>query len=217
MLERIVRRKKSLVFLGYNLRFLPALQCVKAQLLRQTIGALYFAQIEMGQYLPTWRTNIAYSESYSSKREYGGGVALDLSHEVDYMRYLFGEPCLWKTLKTKVSDLKIDSDDVFAGIYKYKSGFICHIHLDYLQPEPKRQIRIVGSKGYIICDLIGKWIEVRSGRKKFRITKESFFRIEDTYIAELKLFLKNLKKHREVAISINDGINDLKLLEDGHD
>ena len=39
-------------------------------------------------FLPDWRKNIAYSKSYSSIKKQGGGVLLDLSHELDYATYL---------------------------------------------------------------------------------------------------------------------------------
>ena len=108
ILEEIARNKKTKIFVAYNLRFLPALRYIKDLLAQEVIGKLYFAKIEVGQYLPCWRKNINYQDSYSSKTEYGGGVALDLSHEVDYMRYLFGDPHLWKTIKSKAADLETD-------------------------------------------------------------------------------------------------------------
>lgn len=216
ILEKNVKTMRIKIFLAYNLRFLPAIQYVKKQLSQKIIGDLYFARIEAGNYLPDWRANINYSESYSSKKELGGGVALDLSHEIDYMRYFFGEPLEWKTLKTKVSNLKIDSDDVFEGIYKYLNGFICNIHLDYLQRKPMRQIRVVGSKGHIICDLAQKWIEVDVGENKTRLTQENLFKTEDTYIDELQFFIKNMDLDKGSNTAIHDGIRSLKLLDDGN-
>lgn len=214
ILEEIVQDKKLKVFVAYNLRFLEAIKYIKEQLSRKAIGDLYFAQIEVGQYLPTWRANINYSDSYSSKKECGGGVALDLSHEVDYMRYLFGEPASWKTLKSKVSSLKMDSEDIFEGIYKYEQGFICNIHMDYLQPKSRRQIRIVGSKGYIACDIVEKWVETYSEENITRLTEGKLFEIEDTYVNELQTFIENINLNKDPDISINDGVRVLELLED---
>ena len=80
------------------------------------IGSLYFAEIEVGQYLPAWSPLSDYRESYSARKERGGGAASDLSHEIDYMRYLFGDPVSWKIMKSKVSDLDINCEDVFKGL-----------------------------------------------------------------------------------------------------
>ena len=217
ILKETARNKKIKIFVAYNLRFLPAIQYIKNQLSLKVLGDLYFAKIEVGQYLPSWKTNINYIDSYSANAEYGGGVALDLSHEVDYMRYLFGEPDLWKTLKSKVSDLKINSEDIFEGIYKYRQGFICNVHMDYLQCKTKRRIHIVGSKGYITCDMIEKWIEISSKENEIRLTEKNLFNVENTYIEELLHFIQNIKLNKEPDISVDDGIKAIKLLEDGHD
>ena len=43
----------------------------------------------MRSYLPKWRKNIVYSNSNSAKKKYGGGVLLELSHELDYLQWIF--------------------------------------------------------------------------------------------------------------------------------
>ena len=40
-------------------------------------------------YLPQWRKK-NYKKSYSSNAKLGGGVSLDLSHEIDYIQWIFG-------------------------------------------------------------------------------------------------------------------------------
>lgn len=217
LLKEIVQKNQTNVFIAYNLRYLPAIQYLKGHISQKVLGNLYFAQIEVGQYLPSWRSNVNYSDSYSANAEYGGGVSLDLSHEVDYMRFLFGEPYLWKTLKSKASELDINSEDIFEGIYKFEQGFMCHVHMDYLQCKAKRKIRIVGSKGEIVCDFIGKWIDIQVSDHKSRLTEESLFKMEDTYKDELRHFIETLEFKKASAISIDDGIKALRLLEDSHD
>lgn len=216
-LKEIVEKNRVKAFVAYNLRFLPAIRHLKDQISQKVLGDLYFAHIEVGQYLPSWRTNVHYTASYSAHAEFGGGAALDLSHEVDYMRYLFGEPYLWKTVKSKVSDLDIDSEDILEGIYKYERGFMCHVHMDYLQRKAKRQIRIFGSTGEIICDFAGKWIDIQLHGNKTRLMEEDLFKMAETYRTELQYFIETLMTNKEPAISIDDGIQTLRLLEDSHD
>ena len=153
-LKKLAGNKKIKIFIAYNFRFLGAMQYIKNQIGGGVIGSLCFAEIEAGQYLPAWRPLSDYRESYSARKEQGGGVALDLSHEIDYMRYLFGDPVSWKIMKSKVSDLDIDSEDIFKGIYRFSSGFLCSVHTDYIRNNKKRGINIVGSKGSIECDFI---------------------------------------------------------------
>jgi len=61
--------------------------------------------------LPDWRPWQDYSQSYSAKKELGGGVVLDLIHELDYSYWLFGEFYELKSFTGKVSNLKIETND----------------------------------------------------------------------------------------------------------
>lgn len=216
-LRKLACQKGIKIFVAYNLRFLPAIKYVAEKISKGIIGDLYFSQIEAGQYLPSWRANNHYTKSYSSKTECGGGVSLDLSHEVDYMRFLFGDPFMWKTVRSKVSDLEINCDDIFEGIYKFHSGFTCTIHLDYLQRSPKRIIRIFGSKGEIVCNLIEKRIVIQSTIESSLLTEDSFFDVADTYSTELSHFIAMIQSEKEPLLTIDDGIKALELLIDYHD
>ncbi|MBE3139991.1 MAG: Gfo/Idh/MocA family oxidoreductase, partial [Thermoplasmata archaeon] len=85
-------RKRLLVLLvGYNFRFYQPLQVVHQALQDGQIGRVLSTRAEVGQYLPDWRPAIDYSQSVSAKSELGGGALLELSHELDYVRWLVGE------------------------------------------------------------------------------------------------------------------------------
>lgn len=215
-LRDVVKRKKIKAFIGYNLRFLGAIEYIKDRLSKGILGNLYFAKIEVGQNLLQWRPDRDYRNSYSSSREKGGGVALDLSHEIDYMRYLFGDPCYWKVIRTKVSGLEIDSDDIFEGVYVYDNNFVCNVHMDYLQLDKKRDIRIVGSEGTLVCDFVKKNIRVNRNNKEETVNDASLFDINKTYENELIHFMASIENDTEPKVTLEDGIKALKLLEDGN-
>jgi predicted dehydrogenase len=216
LLERTARSRGVAIGIGYNLRYLPVMGYIKDFLSRKLLGELYFGAIEVGQFLPSWRQNISYSDSYSAMSEEGGGVALDLSHEVDYMRHLFGEPDSWKTMKARVSDLKIDTEDVFEGLYRFPGGFICHVHMDYLQREARRSLRLLGSKGRLECDMIGRRLDITTDDETVHLQESSLFDIEKTYADELHSFIGRLASGGKPEISLDDGIRALNLLEDSH-
>lgn len=216
ILKNIAHEQKLKVFVAYNLRFLGAIQKIKQELEDETIGKLFFAQIEVGQYLPDWRPHADYRKSYSADNKKGGGVSLDLSHELDYMQYLFGMPHVWKTFKTKVSNLAINSDDLFEGIYKFYDGFVCNVHLDYLQKIKKRTIKIDGSKGTITVDMVGKYMEIVKGNERQYLNDESLFDTGKTYMDELCHFMDTVKNDSSPLISLDDGISILKMLEDSY-
>ena len=49
----------------------------------------------------------------------GGGVSIDLIHEIDYMTYLFGFPKKDHYISGTFSDLEIDSDDLAVHLFEY--------------------------------------------------------------------------------------------------
>src|SRR3989338_7683718 len=91
-LREIARKKKIKIFIGYNLRFLGAMKYIREKLSEGLLCRLYFAKIEVGQYLPDWRPSRDYRNSYSASAVRGGGVALDLSHDGGYNRQFFFFP-----------------------------------------------------------------------------------------------------------------------------
>ena len=216
VLKALVTEKRLKVFVGYNLRFLDAMSYIKGQLSKGVIGELCFARIEVGQYLPAWRPERDYRQFYSANREKGGGVSLDLSHEVDYMRFLFGEPGCWKVIKSKASRLEIDAEDLFEGIFRYDSGFVCSVHMDYLQREKMRQMRVVGSEGTLSCDFIKGSIEIRGNNAHTILNDKDMFDMDRTYLNELSHFVESIEKDIDPCITLEDGIAALRLLEDGN-
>ncbi len=139
------------VYVGYVLRFHPVLQKVKLLLKGQQV---LNANIACGSYLPSWRTNINYRDSYSAKKAEGGGVLLDLSHELDYIVWLLGNLLEVKSYQAKVSDLEIDSDDVVSLVGKTDQQAIVNLVMDYFSKSAYRQIRINTNGFTLEADLI---------------------------------------------------------------
>ena len=76
---------------AYNLRFLPSLQAYRERIQFGVIGKVLSVRCEIGQYLPSWRPGSDYRQAVSASRALGGGALLELSHEIDYLRWIFGE------------------------------------------------------------------------------------------------------------------------------
>ena len=145
------------VFVAYNLRFHPLLQKLKAILADEDV---YYANILAGQYLPTWRPNQDYRESYSAKLSLGGGVLRDLSHELDYINWLFGDITVVSSINTKISDLEIESDDIFTALAKTDKGAIINVTMDYISKTPLRRITIHTKTKTIEADMVTNTINL---------------------------------------------------------
>jgi len=128
---------KNNVFVGYVLRFHPLLQKLKQFLGNETVINV---NVSCGSYLPTWRQNVDYRDSYSAKKEKGGGVLLDLSHEIDYVQWFFGKVIELKSYQLHISDLEIDSDDMVIFIGKTERGVLVNCSIDYISKITHRRM-----------------------------------------------------------------------------
>ena len=77
--NKSLKIKRNKVIVGYNLRYHPIIKFLKKKIRNKKIYSTY---IFCGSYLPDWRKSRNYKSSYSSSKKEGGGVLLDLSHEI---------------------------------------------------------------------------------------------------------------------------------------
>ena len=149
--------KNNQVYVGYNLRFHPLLKKIKKFISGRPLWNL---QVFCGSYLPDWRPERDYRQTYSAKKNSGGGVLLDLSHELDYVQWLAGNIELKHAVSEKVSVLDIDSDDLLLLSGKTEGGAHIHISQNYFTRNPLRQILIDGKGISIRADLVTNLLSV---------------------------------------------------------
>lgn len=118
---------------------------------------VFSARIICSSYLPEWRPNIDYRKNYSAIKALGGGVTLDLIHELDYMAGLFGMPEKVVNIRGHYSNLEIDSDDLSVYIAQYADK-LCEVHLDYFGRTYQRTCELYTAQGTFIADFGKNWI-----------------------------------------------------------
>lgn len=137
-LDDLQLEKDKVVYVACPLRYTAVIDYLKKNI---DIKDIFSARIISSSYLPEWRPGVDYRQTYSAKKELGGGVSIDLIHEWDYLYYLFGEPDEVCSFKGKYSDLEINSDDLAVSMARY-SDKIAEIHLDYFGRSPIREIQL---------------------------------------------------------------------------
>ena len=196
------------IFTAYNLRFHPIITALHELLKDKTI---FCANIICGQYLPSWRPQRDYRDTYSAKRELGGGVLRDLSHELDYAMYLFGEIQNLKAISTTVSDLQINSDDIFRGVGLSQNKVVLNISLDYISKKPIRQLIIHTKTQTIEADLINNKLLSYDVDGKETIHLENLS-IERNHTYE-KMHSSILNQQTKSVASFEDGLKVLALID----
>ncbi len=141
-------RRTGRVLVGYNLRFHAGLRRVRELVLAGAIGRILTARAEFGQYLPDWRPGRDYRAGYIVRRD-GGGILLDASHEIDYVRWICGEVRAVYAAMGRLSALEMESEDTAVLVLRHDGGTLSEIHLDCVQRGYSRGCKLVGSEGTI--------------------------------------------------------------------
>ena len=203
---RGVEEKQIMTYVACNLRFHPSILFLK-QYLADENHAINEVNIYCGSYLPDWRPETDFRKSYSSKSEMGGGVHLDLIHEIDYCYWLFGEPSRIHVIRRNISSLGIDAID-YANYTMIYPNFTVNIILNYYRRDPKRQIEIITQGETILVDLLNNSIvNTNSGVKMH----EGSFSISMTYEAQMRYFINSLKSKQQPMNDLSEGITVLKM------
>lgn len=204
------KKKNLTISVGYNLRFHPGLKLVKKVIDEGQIGKVLSARAEVGQYLPDWRPWQDYRRSYTARKELGGGIILEGSHELDYMRWLLGEVEEVSCFAGKLSRLEVDTEDTAEVLLKFRSGAIAGIHLDFVRHDYSRNCELIGEKGSIVWSYSEALAKVYSARNKkwrvFKVDKDP----NEMYVREMKHFIRCA---REKETPLIDGAEGKKTLE----
>ncbi len=183
-----INKINNKVFVGFNLRTLKIIKFVKS-FIRKNKNKIYDVYFLNHSYLPNWRKNIDYQKSSSAKKKFGGGVILDCSHEIDLVRWMIGDVKIINVLKSKKSNLNIDTEDNCKIFAKNKRSSII-IDLNYYSFFKKRVIFINGYNFNLKADLLNSRITILKKNKKI-IKKFNKKDIQESYFKELKDLLMN--------------------------
>lgn len=197
-----IKRKGIITYIACNLRFLDCIKELKTILQDKKINEV---NVYCGSYLPNWRPGVDFRTIYSANKEMGGGVHIDLIHELDYVYWLFGNPDKSNSFFSSTSSLNITAYDYANYLWVYKT-FSASIILNYFRKEGKRSIEVITDKGTYQVDLLKNSIEFDN--KCIFVSKK---KIIDTYYSQIEFFTENILKRKEEFNTIEDANTILKL------
>jgi predicted dehydrogenase len=198
------------VLVGYNLRFSPSLQKFREMILADSIGGILSLRLEVGQYLPSWRPDSDYRTSVSAQESLGGGALLELSHELDYLRWIFGDVDWVQGLVSRQSSLEIDVEDsaqLLIGMQrKARAPAIASVSLDFIRHDRTRSCTAIGEKGSLRWNAItGSVEQCMQGDALFREVFSHTPVPDETYLAEWNHLLACIDASKKPDISPEDG------------
>jgi predicted dehydrogenase len=139
------------VFVGYNLRFHPLVAALRDRLAGRKVHTI---EAMVGQYLPDWRPQRDYRDGYGAWRDDGGGALRDLSHEIDYMQWLFGPWESVAALTGQTGLLEIETEDFAHLLVRGRDFKAATIGLDYLDRNVRRAITVQHDHGTTRLDFV---------------------------------------------------------------
>jgi len=218
-LLKTCKKKGTILLSGYNLRFLPSLQRFRDLLFEDVIGKTLSVRCEIGQYLPSWRPECDYRQGVSGRRELGGGALLELSHEIDYLRWIFGEAVWVNATLSRQRSLEIDVEDtahLTIGFAPDKGGhqLIASMNIDFIRHDNTRLCTAIGDKGSLRWNGLNGEVELfEAGAKAWRSLYSVPHQRDDSYLAEWTNFIESISKNKLPLVSGEDGLRVLEIID----
>lgn len=213
------KKNGRVLMIGYNLRFHPAIAELRSLLEQKAVGRTLAVRAEVGQYLPSWRPGRDYEQTASARADLGGGVMLELSHEIDYLRWLFGDISWVSAVERRDSDLKIDVEDSAYLTLGFKAAggeasFVATLAMDYFRRDTTRTCTVIGEKGTLFCDAINGTIE------RFENDSDGWEGVfsrraarDETYLAEWAEFVDCIESGKRPTTTGADGLAAVRVIE----
>lgn len=218
-LIKVCEKQNLVLMVGYNLRFLNSLQKFRKFIISKFLGKVLSVRAEIGQYLPSWRQNFDYQNSVSAKAELGGGVLLELSHDIDYLMWLFGDIIWVNGILEKNSELKINVEDTAYVTMGFKSKkdkniISANLNMDFIRHDIARNCTVICAKGTLRWNAISGTVEAfRQKKNRWEILFQDKNELDNSYQEEWKHFLKCINKRVSPKVTGQDGLKVIQTIE----
>lgn len=186
-LLKIVKEKNLVTYVAYNLRFHPVIEELKKYIEKNKI---LHARVVCTSFLPNWRPNDDYLKGYSANTNMGGGVILDLSHELDYMSFLLGGINKIDGKYSRKSKVTVDAEDYVDYLLETKKGPV-NIHINFFSQFRQRYIQIDFEESTILADLISAEIK-QYQNESLKDSKRLDYDKGQEYTDQIKYFFDNI-------------------------
>lgn len=207
-----LKSSEGKALIGYVLRYSPAANHFRKAIAEYKLGKLLFAAIECGSYLPDWRPDQDYRVTASAARATGGGVLLELSHEIDYANWFFGPfTCVQASLHNS-GTLDVDVEDIAHLTLLTHSGFPVFINLDFCRRVSHRSCTLHGAEGTLSWDALAHSVTLSAPSGDTHVSSFDVER-DDLYKAQLLHFLTCIEGGEAPQVSLDDGLSTLKIID----
>ena len=156
-INKIDKINTDKIYVGYQFRFNKLVLKLKSIIKKKIYGNVLSYKFVTGQDIKDWRPNKKLINTVSINSKLGGGVMLELSHEIDLSLFLFGKPknILCKNKKTKYKNFNVEDN---SNIFLEYKNYISTICIDMFNPIKKRDLYVTFDKAYVHINFINNQI-----------------------------------------------------------
>ncbi len=204
---------------GYNLRFLPSLVEFRRLVRQGVVGGILSVRCETGQHLSGWRPGSDYRQGVSARRELGGGVLLELSHEIDYLQWIFGEVEWVGAWAGRVSHLETDVEDCAHLTLCHRGALdgrevMTSLNMDFIRHDATRVCTAIGSKGSLKWNGVSGTVELlMSGESTWRELYCHTAERDESYSAQWSNFFQCIRKGEKPLVGGREGLSVLHVVD----
>lgn len=150
-IERVAAPVAARSMLGLMMRYHPTFR----ELAQADLGDTYRFSFDIGHDVTQWRANWCFATSYAARAD-GGGVLLDLCHELDMATCLFPAAVLGAV--ESLGHARYPGVDMATRI-SFGGAALGTVSMDYLSPVSTRRIDIAGTGARRVVDLLAVTID----------------------------------------------------------
>lgn len=217
LLQEKAEKNNVPVLVGFQMRYHPAFDRIISWIKEGNIGRPLCLLGEVGQYLPDWRPLIDYRNNYSAHSNMGGGVILDLCHEIDIALKIMGPIQKVSCICGTYSDLEITSEDIALISSEHQGKVVSNLCLNYIERGYIWKTRIVGSKGTITWDYGSGFALLQTeGSRELQYEDPDGFHRDDLFLTQLKLWIEVVRGNAQPCVTLKEGIEAMKVCNAAH-
>lgn len=203
-----------------TMRHFPGPKKVKELIRSGVIGRPLNVNYQTGQYLPDWHPWEPIEDFYVSARETGGCREI-VPFELTWLNDVFGEPEPLACVKSKLTDMNADIDDIYHCLLRYPEGVLANVTVEVIsRPQTTRELRVLGTEGEIVfsadenCVRYANtgnpdWVRVDLGAGT---VEAGYINPEEPYIAEMSAFVEAVRQ-QDKSLYPNTLLDDYRVLQ----
>ena len=181
-------------FAGFMMRYHPAVQA----LAQMDLSDIYRFTLTIGHDVHQWRKDWSIKNSYAGQPD-GGGVLLDLCHEIDIITLLLPDLRLSSVRCLDAPDFA--KTDVSTEIALHSQTAQGVVAMDYLSPQSTRRLQMWGRDQTIDFDFINGEFIHNGARADYTLDRQKMFQ---TAIADFIAVSRGQNQQNRLAPSLPD-------------